>query len=139
MRTIATPAGEADVRRTLLPAVLLLSSCSSALDVPTSDQASEALTHELRLSWTATASPDRSPVRVDASGHLIALVASGAPPLKPRSAKPPTASVSSVENCATEGNAVVCDTTYTVDGSRQPAQRVRYWRSGNTWRAHFIR
>lgn len=127
------------MHRTLLPAVLLLSSCSSAPEVPTSGQASEALTHELRVSWTAMSSPDRTPVRVDASGHPIALVASGAPSLKPRSAKPPKVSVSSVANCDLEGDAVVCDTDYSVDGARHPEQRVRYWRSSGTWRAHVVR
>lgn len=127
--------------RTLLPltAVGLLVGCSAEPDAPTVAEASAALTDAVRLTWTLTAASERSPIRVDASGHLIALVASGAPPLKPRSAKPPTASVSSVENCEPEGNAVVCDTTYTVDGARQPAQRVRYWRAGDKWRAHGVR
>lgn len=120
-------------------ALALLVGCSAEPDAPTVAEASAALTDAMRLTWTFTAASERSPIRVDASGRLIALVASGAPPLKPRSAKPPTASVSSVENCATEGNAVVCDTTYTVDGARQPAQRVRYWRAGDKWRAHGVR
>lgn len=120
-------------------AAALSAGCSSEPQVPTVTEASAALTDATLLGWTLTAAPDRAPIRVDASGHLIALVASGAPPLKPRSAKPPTASVSSVENCEPEGNAVVCDTTYTVDGARQPAQRVRYWRAGDKWRAHGVR
>lgn len=127
--------------RTLLvfAALALLVGCSAEPDAPTVAEASAALTDATRLSWTLTAAPDRAPIRVDASGHLIALVASGAPPITPRSAKPPKATVSSVENCEPDGNGVVCDTTYAVDGVRQPAQRMRYWRASDKWRAHGVR
>jgi hypothetical protein len=97
------------------------------------------MTDAARLAWTTTSTPERSPIRVDASGRLVALVASGAPPLKPLSPKPPVISVSSVSGCESEGDAVACDTAYTVDGMRQPEQRVRYRRLGNVWRAHVAR
>jgi hypothetical protein len=86
-----------------------------------------------------TAAPDHAPIRVDASGRLVALVASGTPPLKPRTAAPPVVTVSLVAYCEPQSTAIACDTTYSVDGARQITQRVRYWRSGNTWRAHLTR
>jgi hypothetical protein len=49
------------------------------------------------------------------------------------------ASVSSLSDCESEGDAVACDTAYTVDGTRQPEQRVRYWRHSSAWRAHVAR
>lgn len=120
-------------------ALALLTGCSSEPDAPTVAEASAALTDAMRLTWTLTSAPLRSPVRVDASGHLIALVAAGAPPFKPRSEKPPVVAVSLIALCEPEGAAIACDTTYSMDGARQPVQRVRYWRSGNQWRAHLAR
>lgn len=120
-------------------ALALLAGCSSEPDAPTIAEASTALTDAVRLTWTLTAAAERSPVRVDASGHLIALVAAGAPPLNPRSAKPPMVTVSLIALCEPEGAAIACDTTYSVDGARQTMQHVRYWRSGNQWRAHLAR
>jgi len=125
------------MRRTLLPAFLLLSSCSSALEAPTPQQASDALTRELRLTWTATMAPDGMPIRVDANGRLVALVASGAPPTAPRSAKPPTVSGVSVGACEVEGKALACETAFAIDGKHQPSQRVLFWKHGAEWRARF--
>lgn len=120
-------------------ALALLAGCSAEPDAPTTAEASAALTDTMRLTWTMTTAPERSPIRVDASGRMIALVASGAPSLKPRSAKPPIVTVSLVAQCKPDGAAVACDTTYAVDSTRQPVQRVRYWRHGGAWRAHLVR
>jgi hypothetical protein len=48
-------------------------------------------------------------------------------------------SVSSLSDCESEGNAVTCDTAYTVDGTRQPEQHVRYWRRSGAWSARTVR
>lgn len=120
-------------------AFALLAGCTAEPVAPTPAEASAALSDALRLTWTMTAAPDRSPIRVDASGRMIALVTSGAPPLKPRSVKPPVVTVSLVSECEPEGAAIACDTTYAVGDARQPVQRVRYWRHGGTWRAHLVR
>jgi hypothetical protein len=122
----------------IVVAFALLAACSNEPPVPTPAEASAAMTDAARLAWTTTSAPERSPIRMDASGKRVALVASGAPPLKPRSAKPPAISVSSVSGCESEGDAVACDTAYTVDGTRQPEQRVRYWRRAGEWRAHLM-
>jgi hypothetical protein len=123
----------------IVVASALLAACSNEPPAPTPAEASAAMTEAARLAWTMTAAPERSPIRVDASGKRIALVASGAPALKPRLAKPPVVSVSSVSNCETEGDAVACDTAFSVDRVRQPEQHVRYWRHGSAWRAHLLR
>jgi hypothetical protein len=125
--------------RLVVIASVLLTGCSNEPQAPTLAEASVAMTDAARLAWATTSAPERSPIRVDASGRLVALVASGAPPLKPRSAKPPVIFVSSVSGCESEGDAVACGTVYTVDGTMQPKQRVRYWRRGSTWRAHVVR
>jgi hypothetical protein len=125
--------------RFVVIASVLLAGCSNEPQAPTLAEASVAMTDAARLAWTTTSAPERSPIRVDASGRLVLLVASGAPPLKPHSAKPPVISVSSVSGCESEGDAVACDTAYTADGTRQPEQRVRYWRHSGEWRAHTVR
>lgn len=123
----------------IVVAFALLAACSNEPPVPTPAEASTAMTEAALLAWITTAAPERSPIRLDASGKLVALVASGAPPLKPRSKSPPVIAVSSVANCEQQGNAITCDTSFAVDGARQPEQRVRYWRRGNALRAHVAR
>jgi len=117
----------------------LLAGCSAEPQSPTTAEASAALADAVRLTWTMTAAPERSPIRVDASGHPIALVASRTPPLKPRAAKPPAVTVSAVLDCEPEGETLACDTTYSIDGVRQDVQRVRYWKHAGTWRARLAR
>ena len=80
-------------RSSFSTALALLAGCSIEPDAPTAAEASAALADAVRLTWTLNAAPERSPIRVDASGHLISLVAAGTPPLKPRSAKPPAVTV----------------------------------------------
>ena len=123
------------MRVLILSTVLVLTACSSAPYAPTASEATAAISHELQLSWTATAAPDRAPVRIDANGRHIVLVPAGMPTMPPRAAKPPTVSDVSVSACEQEGDTVACDTIYQVNGLAQPLLRVRYWRHGSEWRA----
>lgn len=117
----------------------LLAGCSNEPATPTTAQAAAALSDAARMIWTIAAAQDRTPIRVDASGRRVTLVASGAPTSAPRSGKPPVVSVSALSDCEPEGDAITCDTAYATDGTPQPSQRVRYWRHGRTWRAQTIR
>jgi hypothetical protein len=123
------------MRAPILFLALSLTACSSTPDAPTANEATAALTHALRLSWTATTAPDNAPVRVGNHGQPIALVPSDMPVIPSGKAKPPTVSDVSVSACEVGGDDVVCDTSYRLNGTVQPSQRVRYWRHGAAWRA----
>jgi hypothetical protein len=127
------------MRAFVLLLTVLLIACSPEPAAPSSSEAAAALTHTLRMTWTATASetPEHSAIRIGRSGRPIALIEDGPSRPSPVTKKPPTVSDVSVLDCEAKGDSVVCDTNYRLDGAVQPRQRVGYWQHGSEWRARF--
>lgn len=128
----------------LLGAALALSACSPEANLPTAAEAGAALQDAYRLQQILTRPIAPDLPRTDSQGTRIALTpaipqSGGSRPLPHSANSPPTvAQISEMDvvACDALSEAVVCEVSYRLGGSRVRSERVRFWRGAQgIWRA----